>query len=275
MIPTARAILARWRVLFLLGVVLVAGMVQAFKLTHNQGYQPTQPIAYSHKVHAGQLGIDCMYCHTNADKSRHATIPAVETCMGCHSVVRTDRPEIQKLTEYYNSGTPVPWVRIHSLPDHAYFNHAAHVNAGVSCQTCHGPVEQMEVVYQFVDTSMGWCISCHRSENFLRTPERLARQSALNQYAHSYYHQSEQPRPTDRELQAEYDGYARLSREFWGGTDLNTLDRQLSSAELSKVIERTLGYDSFARQEGTRGAGVIDHIKAFQNAPISCNTCHQ
>ncbi|MDX1973167.1 MAG: cytochrome c3 family protein, partial [Candidatus Sumerlaeia bacterium] len=140
---TAKAILSRWRLMVLVGVGLIMGGAEAYKLTNNKGYEPLQPIPYSHKLHAGledgQLGMQCLYCHGSAEKSAHAGVPSVDTCMGCHTLVKTDSPYIKQLTEYYQSGESVPWVRIHSLPDHAYFNHAAHVAAGVACQTCHGP----------------------------------------------------------------------------------------------------------------------------------------
>jgi hypothetical protein len=270
---TAEAILARWRLAFLAGIVLVAGGVKALELTHNRGYQPLQPIPFSHKVHAGQLGMDCLYCHTNAERSKHATVPSVETCMGCHELVRTDRPAIQELTGYWERGEPVPWVRIHSLPDHAYFNHAAHVNAGVSCQTCHGPIQEMEIVYQYVDMSMGWCMSCHRSDEYLRTPERLARARVHGEFAHSYYRTGGPVRIDAAKLKEEY---ASVRGAFWNGDDLNRLTAGASAREVSEAIRQTLGYDSYARQEGTRGIGVVvDHVKAFQNASIACNTCHQ
>jgi hypothetical protein len=128
-----------------------------------------QPIAYSHELHAGKLGIDCAYCHTNVDKSAVANIPNVETCMNCHKYVtkasgqKTDSPEIAKLAKYYADGKPIPWINIHQLPDHANFNHKRHVKAGVQCQTCHGNVQEMKVVYPVVNLNMGFCIECHKA----------------------------------------------------------------------------------------------------------------
>ncbi|MDK2972696.1 MAG: hypothetical protein PWP23_2451 [Candidatus Sumerlaeota bacterium] len=267
---TAEAILARWRLAAIAVVLLAAGGVKGLELTHNRGYEPLQPIAFSHKVHAGQLGLDCLYCHTNAEKSRHATVPPMETCMGCHSVVRTDRPEVQKLAKFYEDGEPVPWVRIHSLPDHVYFPHSAHVNAGVACQTCHGPIQEMEVVKQWVDTSMGWCMKCHRSDEYLRTPESLARAQEQGEFAHSYYRTGGPARTDATALRKEY---ASVKDAFWNGEQLQEVAETESPEELHAAIVETLGYDSFARQQGDRGA-VADHVKAFQNAPINCNTCH-
>ncbi len=143
-----------------------------------QGYQPKQPIAFSHKIHAGQFEIDCKYCHTGVMKSKQANIPSPNICMNCHSQIRegtnTGTGEISKIYTAvgYNpdQGTysgvtkPIQWVRIHNLPDLAYFNHSQHVNVGnVACETCHGPVKEMEVVKQYSLLTMGWCINCHRT----------------------------------------------------------------------------------------------------------------
>lgn len=132
-----------------------------------QGYAPKQPIAFSHKIHAGQYEIDCKYCHTGVMKGKSATIPSVNICMNCHNQIRkgtlTGEGEIAKIVSAWDNKKPIEWVRIHNLPDLAYFNHAQHVNvAGVECQTCHGPIETMDVVRQHSLLTMGWCIDCHR-----------------------------------------------------------------------------------------------------------------
>jgi len=127
------------------------------------GYAPLQPIAFSHKLHAGTMRIDCKYCHTGVTVSPSATIPAVSICMNCHSVARKDRPEIIKLTKYYNEGIALPWKRIHRVPDYAYFNHSVHVNKGIDCSNCHGKVENMDVVEQVSQFTMGACLNCHRN----------------------------------------------------------------------------------------------------------------
>jgi hypothetical protein len=123
---------------------------------------PTQPINFSHQIHAGKLGMNCLYCHSSAEKSPIANIPAVSTCMGCHKIARADRPEIIKLTGYSDRGEQVPWVEVYALPAHVKFNHKRHVKAGIRCQDCHGPVETMAVVYQYPSLRMGWCVTCHR-----------------------------------------------------------------------------------------------------------------
>ncbi|GAB1447011.1 MAG: c-type cytochrome [Cyclobacteriaceae bacterium] len=132
-----------------------------------QGYAPKQPIAFSHKVHAGQYEIDCKYCHTGAIKGRSANIPSPNICMNCHTQIRsgtnTGESEIAKIVAAVETNRPIEWVRVHNLPDLAYFNHSQHVNVGgIECQTCHGPIEEMDVVKQYSLLTMGWCIDCHR-----------------------------------------------------------------------------------------------------------------
>lgn len=127
-----------------------------------RGYGPEQPIPYSHKLHAGILKIPCLYCHSGALKSRQAGIPAVEKCMNCHKVTKTENPAVTKLAAFYASGQPLKWERIHALPDHVYFDHRPHVNARILCQTCHGEVQAMDVVSQQMSLRMGNCLGCHR-----------------------------------------------------------------------------------------------------------------
>ncbi len=175
--------------LFLTGGYFIAQ--GAINLGRQQNYQPTQPIYYSHKVHAGINQINCLYCHGGAMEGKHANIPSVNVCMNCHMAINeysgpdfttedgskvNGTAEIQKLyaaagwdpaTKKYNGkGKPIEWIRIHNLPDHVYFNHSQHTKAGgVQCQTCHGEIHKMDEVYQFSNLSMGWCINCHRSSN--------------------------------------------------------------------------------------------------------------
>lgn len=131
------------------------------------GYQPVQPVAYSHKLHAGNLGMDCRYCHTFAEKSATAGVPPTQTCMNCHAQVKTDSPKLKKVRKSWETGMPIEWVRIHKIPDYAYFNHSAHLNiakgeAAVGCKSCHGRIDQMVVVQQKEPLSMSWCLECHR-----------------------------------------------------------------------------------------------------------------
>ncbi|NOT73862.1 MAG: c-type cytochrome [Cyclobacteriaceae bacterium] len=169
---------------FIFLVIFVVGTL-AFKTTIDglysigvqKNYQPKQPIAFSHKIHAGQYEIECKYCHTGAAKGKQANIPSPSICMNCHSQIRTGTitgdGEIAKIyaavgynpdsAKYIGPTKPIEWIRIHNLPDLAYFNHSQHVNvAGVVCQTCHGPIQEMDVVKQYSLLTMGWCIDCHR-----------------------------------------------------------------------------------------------------------------
>lgn len=126
------------------------------------GYAPKQPIAYSHQLHAGELGLDCRYCHANVERSQEAMLPPTQTCMGCHAVVKSESPKLQALRDSWKSGDPVPWIRVHKLPEHAYFDHSVHLAGGVGCVTCHGRVDQMQTVRLDEPLAMGWCLDCHR-----------------------------------------------------------------------------------------------------------------
>jgi hypothetical protein len=137
------------------------------------GYQPVQPAPYSHKLHAGNLGIDCRYCHSTVETSAYAAIPPTETCMNCHARVKPQSELLQLVRESYATGQPIPWVRIHKLPDYVYFNHQAHAGAGVSCVSCHGRVDQMSEVRQVKPLSMAWCLECHRSPAASIRPREL------------------------------------------------------------------------------------------------------
>jgi hypothetical protein len=149
---------------YVIGVFALA----ASPRTTDVGYAPEQPVAYSHALHAGQLGIDCRYCHSTVESAATAAIPPTQTCMNCHATVRTESEKLTPVRLRYEeggkfSGMPVEWVRVHDLPDYVYFNHSAHVRHGVGCVSCHGRVDNMEVVHQAEVLSMGWCLSCHRS----------------------------------------------------------------------------------------------------------------
>ena len=138
------------------------------------GYAPEQPVPYSHVFHVNELGLDCRYCHTNVEVSPHANIPATETCMNCHAQIQTESLKLLPVRESWATGNSVEWVKVNFLPDYVHFNHAAHVNNGVGCETCHGRVDQMEVVYQAEPLSMGWCLECHRQpELYLRPNEEV------------------------------------------------------------------------------------------------------
>ena len=149
-----------WMFIMLGGKATMDGL---FKIGMQQGYAPKQPIAFSHKLHAGEYKINCTYCHTGVYKGKQAGIPAANICMNCHNAIKRESPEIQKIYASIEKEQPVEWVRVHNLPDLAYFNHAQHTNvAGLECTNCHGDINKMEVVQQRSSLTMGWCIDCHR-----------------------------------------------------------------------------------------------------------------
>lgn len=205
-------------VIFFLLIGAYVGFGTIFQVGVDQGYQPIQPIAFSHKIHAGDNKIECQYCHSSAKHSKHSGIPSVNVCMNCHmnisevaenTVLVTEEKtyrkadldkEIQKIykaagwdsenLEYTGKTEPIKWVRIHNLPDFAYFNHSQHVTVGgLECQKCHGPVETMEELYQFSPLTMGWCIDCHRetkvdlkgNEYYQKIHDQLAKKYGVDQ----------------------------------------------------------------------------------------------
>ena len=163
----------RWSNLLLPGALVVGPVVPLYVVlvvaygfspkTTDVGYQPQQPVPFSHALHAGELGMDCRYCHNTVERAAHAAIPPTQTCMNCHTQILKESENIAPLLASYESGNPVLWNRVHDLPDYAYFSHSAHVTRGVSCVECHGRIDKMEVVYQHEPLSMGWCLDCHRN----------------------------------------------------------------------------------------------------------------
>jgi hypothetical protein len=150
--------------IFITGILVA----DALALGRSQGYSPSQPVKFSHAVHAGQNKTDCIYCHSFAKISKTAGIPPENVCMNCHLMVRNGTrsgvSEIAKVLSAYENSKPIQWIKVHNLPDHVFFSHAQHVSAGgVACKECHGKVEEMDVIMQVRDLSMGWCINCHRS----------------------------------------------------------------------------------------------------------------
>jgi len=129
----------------------------------HQGYAPQQPIAFSHKLHAGDSQIPCLYCHASARTSRHAGIPPLNVCMNCHSLLTKQTLDIERLKEAVQRRQPIAWTKVHNLPDFVYFNHSQHVGAGVACESCHGAVRTMERIRQEAPLTMGWCLDCHRT----------------------------------------------------------------------------------------------------------------
>ena len=149
------------------GAGLLAGVAGYAYISHPRnldvGYSPEQPVPYSHKLHAGTMGIDCTYCHYTVTKAGFAAVPTTETCMNCHAKVKEKSEKLAPVRESYKTGNPVEWIQIHHLPDYVYFNHRAHISAGVSCVVCHGRIDQMVEVRQVMPLNMGWCLECHRN----------------------------------------------------------------------------------------------------------------
>lgn len=134
------------------------------------GYRPIQPVPYSHKLHVGDLGLDCRYCHASVEVSPVANIPPTSACMNCHRLVKRDSPLLEPIRDSASSGRPMRWVRVHKLPDYAYFEHRSHIAAGIGCVTCHGRIDEMDVVTQMQPLSMSWCLDCHRNPGPNRRP---------------------------------------------------------------------------------------------------------
>lgn len=166
-------IFPRWTnkapIYFLLGVFLLLCAIVGFFWYYGSpkytdvGYQPKQPVPYSHKLHAGDLGLDCRYCHSSIEVSAHANVPPTKTCMNCHTLILPESEKLLPVRESWATGEPIEWVRVHKLPDFVYFDHSIHLHAGIGCASCHGNVAQMEVVTQRKPLSMGWCLDCHRN----------------------------------------------------------------------------------------------------------------
>lgn len=157
-------------------VLLIGAMTFYARATNNAvGVPVPQPVDFPHNTHVVQVGLDCRYCHTTVEDSAHASIPPTQVCLGCHAnIKRNDSPKLKLVQDSYAKGEAIPWVRVHDLPDYAYFNHSAHVRRGVGCVSCHGRIDRMEVVYQAEPLSMGWCLECHRNpERYLRPVEEV------------------------------------------------------------------------------------------------------
>jgi hypothetical protein len=161
--------------LILVGTAVTAGVWYYFTPKYTRvGYQPVQPVAFSHAIHVQQLGMDCRYCHSAVEESWYSNIPAAGTCMNCHSQVLKDDPRLALVRESAATGKPIPWVQIHRTPDYVYFNHSVHVTRGISCVHCHGQINQMDEVYHAKPLSMAFCLDCHRDPAaFIRPVDKV------------------------------------------------------------------------------------------------------
>lgn len=150
------------------------------------GYRPLQPVAFSHRLHAGELGLDCRYCHNTVEKSSYAAVPPTATCMNCHATIRKDSPKLAPVRASFESGRPIEWTRVHMLPDYSYFDHSAHITAGVGCVSCHGRIDEMDVVHQEKPLSMSWCLDCHRDPEPNLRPKHEVTNMAWNRSEAGY-----------------------------------------------------------------------------------------
>jgi hypothetical protein len=159
----------------LVGTAVTAGITYYATPKYTRvGYMPKQPVNFSHNIHAGQLGLDCRYCHNAVEKSWYSNIPPASTCMNCHNQVLKDDPKLALVRESAATGKPIPWVQIHKVPDYVYFNHSVHVNRGVSCVECHGQVDKMDEVFHAKPFGMAFCLDCHRDPSAkLRPPDKI------------------------------------------------------------------------------------------------------
>lgn len=169
--PVANA-LAKWTVIggLIFTILLIATLTVFARTINNRVRVPVaQPIGFQHSLHAGELGLDCRYCHTSVEVSATASVPSTETCMTCHSQIRVGAPALQPVVASWEGKTPIRWNRVHDLADFVFFNHSAHINNGVGCGSCHGRVDEMDGIWKAKPMTMGWCLDCHRN------PERFVR----------------------------------------------------------------------------------------------------
>ena len=191
--------------LLLIGGVVTAGLNYYFTPKYTRvGYQPTQPVPFSHSIHVNQLGLDCRYCHDGVEKSWYSNVPAADTCINCHSAVRADDPKLEPIrASYKDENKPVEWVQIHKLPDYVYFNHSVHVNRGVSCVECHGRVDKMDEVRHEKHFSMTFCLDCHR-ELSPENGDPNKRLRPLDKITDLAYDRSKDPANKDRNFVKEW-----------------------------------------------------------------------
>ena len=303
--PTAAAPLAMihplsllkrfWLILVVVVIGIGYGLHTFTWMWQDQGYAPAQPIAFSHKLHAGALKIDCQFCHSNASRGKNAGIPPMETCLGCHKQVGGDKPGTQKLLAIAEKGSyedmgvtkeggVVHWNRVHRLPDHVYFSHEWHTKAGVACQTCHGPVEEMERLRQFSDLTMGWCLDCHRKSNYVggrefKAGDALSFSVGTGNNLVALARQDRDPVVVfhERHLAGRDPGHAEEPSTH-GRIPTTVADVETHAEKLQKLIAANPQWKDLPTW---RISDLPDTHKAiygderFMNAPTQCSTCHQ
>lgn len=226
------------------------------------GYEPTQPVPFSHKIHAGQLGLDCRYCHSFVDASSHSNVPTNQTCFNCHGPgkgnIRSNSPKLEMVVKANETGKSIPWVKVHKAPDYVYFNHSAHLNRGISCVSCHGKINEMEVVRHDQPQSMGWCLECHRE------PEKNLR--PLEYVTNLNY------KPSDLKRADFYQGL--LDKKVTPKAIAETIGGEGAAADdlgqLLALAEKTYGKEVTQKEVGTQ---LKKHWQI--RPPESCTTCHR
>jgi hypothetical protein len=218
------------------GIGVVCGVTYYFTGKYTRvGYMPGQPVPFDHSIHVGQLGLDCRYCHSYVEESLHSNVPVTQTCYNCHSQVKRDSPKLAPVYESIESGEAIEWVRIHQVPDYAYFNHSVHVARGVSCQSCHGQVNEMEVVYEDQPLTMGWCLSCHRGpEKHLRPADEVTNLTwePADEDRAAFYHEL---------AAASGKPYDELLAQAKGRYGFDDLDSPMTQKEIGSALVDVLG----------------------------------
>jgi len=220
-------------------IIGVASAITRSSFNTNTGVPRDQPIPFSHEHHATELGIDCRYCHSNVEKSATAGVPPTQTCMSCHSQIWTNSPLLEPVRESYRTGTPLKWTKVNEVPEFVYFNHSIHVNRGISCNECHGPVQQMQITYREQAFRMAWCVDCHKNperhlytdeEEKKKNPDLTPREQVFNLY---WKYQTDPTKLTHREERlVEGEEYSPSDEELEKGKQL-VAERHIQKKQLA------------------------------------------
>lgn len=248
-------------VFIVLGVAVALPYYATPKYTR-VGYQPTQPVPFSHKIHVEQNGMDCRFCHSFGERSSHSNVPTNQVCFNCHGAgkgqIKLASPKLEPVRKAAETGDPIKWVKIHKAPDYVYFNHSAHLNRGISCVSCHGKVNEMEVVYHDQPQSMGWCLDCHRN------PEKNLR--PLTEVTNLNYKPENLDRTAFYQSLLAKNSASDIAAEIPGGKGATATD----AASLSALAQKAYGEKVTQKEVGTQ-------LKKHWNIlpPQDCTACHR
>jgi hypothetical protein len=305
-------ILSRYWLILLVVLAVAGGAAVWFRSAFvDTGYAPTQPIAFSHLLHAGVHKIDCQFCHFQAGKGKHAGIPPMSVCLGCHQngLIANDRPEVAKLLKIAQTGSyeadgvvhdggVVHWKRVHKLPDHVYFTHEHHIAAGIACATCHGPVAEMAVMRQHSDLTMGWCLDCHRDNHYVTNPAKGDAAHRVGTASYGMTVGRMEPDPVvvfhqrrTKDAPAEHQdatpghagdhshGAAPAPEPHAAYRErLATLMARYPDLPRWRVADLPSSHRAYLETVGGLQPGQIDNqtlLSTYMNAPTQCSTCHQ